>query len=309
MPNSVTSDKVLGTPGSALLDSVNSADNLADLVSLCPGPYRPRMQELVNRVYRAALKSNHARSYLATLERHKADGTLPPEIGGRVNTPAIQISKEYSATAACRELQSHIDKQVRNFKESLLLDAIKLKQEEIAHLQSLFREDNYDEETRTIAKEVCGTLCMDAGIILGPDRSVSDNDMPSWIQGDFIAFKQLRKFVCPRAIALAFMIVQQENVKKFKSLSLKQKIDHDVEMQDAPNQTQTVDALLSRRLEQFAKDHKLSKRSKHDVPALSRPSCLTDCHSQRQRTQVQETPTPTKSTKAGFEGQEVQGRR
>lgn len=265
MPNSITSTKALGTKGSALLDSVNSADNLGQLVSLCPALYRPRVQELVNLVYRAALKSNHARSYLATLERHKTNGTLPPEIGGRVNTPAIQISKEYSSTAACRELQSHLDEQVRIFKVGLLNDAINLKREEVAHLQSLFKEEKYIQEAKSIGEDVLGALCLDAGLKPSADGSFPEAAMPQWIREDAVAFKAIIQHICPKAVALAFMVVQQENLKKFKSLALKQKTDRDLEMQDAPSHTQTVDALLSRRLEQFAKEHKLSKKaSKRD---------------------------------------------
>lgn len=85
-------------------DAVASAPNLAELLELVPALYRPRMQDLVNKVYRAALKSNNTRSYLSTLEKHELEGDFPPEIGARVAPPALQISKEFSAAAEYRSL-------------------------------------------------------------------------------------------------------------------------------------------------------------------------------------------------------------
>jgi hypothetical protein len=87
-----------------------------ELVDLVPAPFRPRMQDLVNKVYRAALKLNHARSYLATLEKHRANGTFPPEINGRIHPLTIQISKEYTASTDYKASLAELNNSSRKHK-------------------------------------------------------------------------------------------------------------------------------------------------------------------------------------------------
>jgi hypothetical protein len=197
-----------------------------------------------------------------TLERHLVENTLPPEIGGRVHTPALQISKEFDATAEWKSQKQALEASTATFKMSLLKTAISIKRSEIAYLQSLFSPSHYTTETLTIFNEVLTELASDAKIIPADDGSFPQDSLPDWIRNDAEAFANLRDEFPKRAIAIAFVAVQSETAKKFKALSLKRKVDEDTEMQDSGSQNQTVDALVSRKIESLMKEYKIQTSSK-----------------------------------------------
>lgn len=262
MPNSVSSVRQVGWEGKDLQSSIARASTLGELLEMVPAIFRPRMQILVNKVYRAAMKSNHTRSYLMTLERHSIDNTFPPEIEGRIHSPAVQISKEYDASSEWRSFKQGMDTAILETKRALLNTVITVKKSEMAFLQNLFSEGAYSEETRAIYKEVVIDLSSDAGQTLDADGSVSIQSLPEWIRLDAQAFSQTRNLFPKRAVALAFITVQTENVRKMKALNLKRKADDDVEMQDISTQNQTVDALVSKKVEALLKEYKISQPSK-----------------------------------------------
>ncbi|KAF1980661.1 hypothetical protein K402DRAFT_426043 [Aulographum hederae CBS 113979] len=257
MPRSIQFTQDVGNqPG--FVKAVSTAPNLAELLDLVPAPYRPRMQDLVNKVYRAAIKSNHTRSYLATLEKHELDGDFPPEIGARIASPALQISKEYSAAAECRSLQSGMDSATLRHKKAMLTDAINIKRSEMTYLQTLFAEDSYKEDARVILTEVTATLVQDAGLTLqNQDGSSAEANWPTWIKEDYVRMKQHYTLFPSRAVALAFTQVSQEMSRKMRSLSLKKKTDDDVEMMDDTSRDDTVAKLVRREVEQLMKENKL----------------------------------------------------
>lgn len=254
MPNSITSVRVTGGSSNAVHNSVSVSSSLAELIELVPAPYRPRTQDLINKVYRSALKSNHVRTYLAKLEKFKIDGTYPPEIGGRVNPPSLQISKEYESSAGCREKMAEFDRTTRAHKDGLLKSAITLKKEELSYLQSLFSDQYYTQEFQAILIEVSRDLARDAGQQPGEDGSFSSEDFPPWSKNDYNTYKQCGVLFPQRAIALAYATVQRENVKHFRTLSLKRTTDEDIDMQDATSKTETVESLVSRKFEQLRKE-------------------------------------------------------
>lgn len=293
MPNSITSVRQVGTDAKSFVVSINRCDTLAELVDLVPAPFRPRMQELVNRVYRAALKSNHARSYLSTLEKHRSDGTFPPEIAGRIHPPTIQISKEYTASADCKSAMAQIDTSSRHHKVAMLEAAINLKAAEVSYLQSVFAETSYSEEVKLIYSDVANQLGTDAGLTPDAEGSFSIQSMPSWIQDDCQIFVNTRAMYPQRAIAIAYAAVQKEMSKKFKSLSLKKRTDEDVEMQDSSSKSETVQSLINQSLEQFKKELKLQKPGMTASLSNTEENCLTDTPRQRKGPKGQKKPNPT----------------
>jgi len=257
MPASISSTRVVGTDAKGYSATVNRCDTLAELVDLVPAPFRPRTQDLVNQIYKAAVKSNHARSYLATLERHKQDGTFPPEIGGRIHNPTLQISKEYTAAAECKASLAGLDTSTRAHKTAMLASAISLKNAEVSYLQGLFAETAYKSASQAIYTDVVEQLASDAALEAAPDGSIPEKEMPPWMADDCAIYKGAALLYPQRAIAIAYATVQRETSKKFKALSLKQRTDEDVEMQDATSKSETVQALITKNLEQFKKEFKL----------------------------------------------------
>lgn len=309
MPNSITSVRQVGTDAKSFVVSINRCDTLAELVDLVPAPFRPRMQELVNRVYRAALKSNHARSYLSTLEKHRSDGTFPPEIAGRIHPPTIQISKEYTASADCKSAMAQIDTSSRHHKVAMLEAAINLKAAEVSYLQSVFAETSYSEEVKLIYSDVANQLGTDAGLTPDAEGSFSIQSMPSWIQDDCQIFVNTRAMYPQRAIAIAYAAVQKEMSKKFKSLSLKKRTDEDVEMQDSSSKSETVQSLINQSLEQFKKELKLQKPGMTASLSNTEENCLTDTPRQRKGPKGQKSQTQQQSSTADSEGHQVRVRK
>lgn len=299
MPNSVTSVKVLPWQGSSELEkSVRQAGTLGELLDLVPAIFRPRTQILVNKVYKAAIKSNHARSYLSTLERHAREGTFPPEIGGRIHPPALQISKEYDASAEWRSHKSEIDSATLNFKKTLLATAITVKRSEVAFLQLSFSEKSYEDESSAIFKDVISDLGTDADIQSSEDGSFGIKNLPDWIKADAEAFGKIRTLFPKRAVALAFITVQSENTRKLKSLSLKRKADTDIEMQDVGSQNQTVDALVSRKVEALLKEFKIQKPSNLlSFSVFKKDQKLTNSSRQEEEIQSQSQTVPAEEVK------------
>jgi hypothetical protein len=299
---SVQSFRLVGTDAKSYSASVNRCDTLAELVDLVPAPFRPRMQDLVNQVYKAALKSNHARSYLSTLERHKQDGTFPPEIGGRIHPPTLQISKEYTATAQCKTSMASFDNATRKHKVAMLAAAIDTKQAEVTYLQSLFSETAYKPAAEAIYSDVVSNLASDAGLAAAADGSVPERGQPAWMADDCAVFKGAALLYPQRAIALAYAAVQRETSKKFKSLSLKQRTDEDVEMQDSTSKSETVQALVRKELEQFKKELKLQNPGMTSLPALQKTENITDIPRQRIWSKDQQSQTQESFRAADSEG-------
>jgi len=289
MPNSIISVRQIPNDGTAFSAAVNRCGSLSELLELVPAPFRPRMQDLVNRVYRAAIKSNHARSYLSTLERHSQDGTFPPEIEGRIHTPMVQISKEYMASSECKAQSAARDTATRSHKQVMLQSILDGKRTEVAYLQSLFTENNYADETQLIAHDVTTDLAADAGVPPLDDGNPNASALPAWAKLDTETFMKNRNMFPSRAVALAFAAVQQEMSKKFKSLALKQRTDEDVEMQDSGSKSETVDALVTRKVEQLLKEYKTSQ------PGNGKPRKGNKSKPKTKNTSTRQTQKVTKS--------------
>jgi hypothetical protein len=305
---SISSFRYINDGKDGLKTAINRCDTLGELVDLIPAPFRPRMQDLVNQVYKAALKSNHARSYLTTLETHNQDGTFPSEIQGRVHTPALQISKEYTAAAEYKMFLTELDASTRAHKKAMLTAAIKIKKAEVSHLQRLFAETTYKSTTATIYREVVTQLVEDAGISPNADGTVPKESFPQWFAEDSTKFEATRLMYPQRAVALAYVAVQRENSKKFKTLNLKHRTDEDVEMQDFASKTDTVQALIAKSLEQFKKELKIQNPGMPEPSPLQGRLCLTDTPRKRKEKPQGKSQTQL-STKADSEGQQVQGRK
>lgn len=255
MPRSIQLTQEVGGAGQ-FVKAVSAAPNLSELLELVPAPYRPQMQDLVYKVYRAAVKSNHTRSYLATLEKHEQDGDFPPEIGARIAAPALQISKEYSATAEYREAKAGLDQDALAQKKKALENAITVKKQEMAYLQSLFAEDKYKQDAWNVTLEVVKALVEDAGLqARAPDGSLAEATWPAWVKDDYLKMKQNYSLFPARAVALAFFQVSAEMSRKMRGLSLKKKADDDVEMLDDASRSDNVDAIVERKFQQLLKQH------------------------------------------------------
>lgn len=314
MPRSISSVRTVPADNKGLASAVSQCNSLGELLEMVPAPYRPRMQDLVNRVYRAAIKSNHARSYLASLEKHLTENTFPPEIEGRVHPPSLQISKEYSASAESKTFEAERLTKTRAYKKDMLNSAINLKRAEVTYLQSQFTETTYSAELDLIWSEVTTTLSSDASVALGADGKVSTTSLPDWIRADSAFFLQHKKLFPQRSIALAYGVVQQEMSKKFKSLSLKRKTDEDVDMLDAPSKTESVDALVHKKVEQLFREYKISKPGMHSThPAMQKLECTTDIPRKRKRSEDPKFQTQTQGEshllREDSKGQEKHGKR
>lgn len=301
MPPSISTFQVVdATEPGKYAQSISRASSLGELLDLIPAPFRPRMQIVVNQVYKAAIKSNHARSYLMTLERHQVEGTFPPEIGGRVHTPALQISKEYDASSDWRSYKQQMDTSTTEFKTKLLITAILIKKSEVAYLQSMFAKNKYESDTGAIYTEIIAELASDAGIVASEDNTIAVKSLPDWVRHDAETYLTTKNMFPQRAIALAFTTVQQETAKKFKSLSLKRKVDVDVEMQDVSSQSQTVDALVNKKMEQLVKEYNLSKPSTAlSSEKIIRDKTLTQPFSRQEETNSQTVKEAKEQTQKG----------
>ena len=309
MPNSsILFTQEVGAQGQ-FANAVATAPNLAELLELVPAPYRPRMSDLVNKVYRAAIKSNHTRSYLVTLQKHEQDGDFPPEIGARIAAPALQISKEYSATAEYKSAKAELDNTALAQKKSALEAAIELKKSELAHLQSLFSEKSYEDEAKVVVGAVITELLSDSGhTVKNPDGSSAQASWPDWIKIDYERVNNNRKKFPARAISLAFMQVSQETSRKMRGLSLKKETDDkmDVDDDDGSSRQDTVDAIIERKLEAFKKELKLQNVG---TPSPARSGLSDTCanplpRKEREREEPKlflQTQAPTKAPLQGRE--------
>ena len=309
MPNSITSIRAVGSDSKGFIASINRSDTLAELVDLVPAPFRPRMQDLVNKVYRAALKSNHARSYLATLEKHRADGTFPPEINGRIHPPTIQISKEYTASADCKSSLADLDNASRQHKQAMLKAVLSMKTAEVSYLQGLFTETVYANEAKLIYTDVASQLAADAGLATDAEGNVPIGNMPPWLKDDCQIFFNTYAMYPQRAIAIAYAAVQREMSKKFKSLDLKRRTDEDVEMQDSTSKSDTVQSLINQSLEQFKKELKLQNPGMPVILSYQEEDCLADTPRQRKGPKGQESQTQFTPQPADSEGHQVRSRK
>lgn len=261
MPGSISSVRLVGT-GDRTADSINTANTLGELVDLIPAPFRPRTEQVVNKAYRAAIKANHVRTYLSTLEKHKLDGTYPSEIGGRILIPAIQISKEYEATADCKKLSAGLASKAEAHRKESLTSVISWKKAELAYLQSSFAETSYKADMEAVLKEVTRDISSDAGVAPKQDGSISEKDLPSWVIADHKVFKSNHLLYPARAVALAFTVVSRETAKRFKALTLKRDADGDLEMQDAKERSETVQSLIEKSMDRFRKEFKIANLAK-----------------------------------------------
>jgi flagellar motor protein MotB len=308
MPNSsILFTQEVGASGQ-FTNAVATAPNLAELLDLVPAPYRPRMSDLVNKVYRAAIKSNHTRSYLVTLQKHEQEGDFPPEIGARIAAPALQISKEYSATAEYKSTKAELDNHALAQKKVALEAAIELKKNELAHLQSLFAEKSYEDEAKNVVGVVLSELLSDAGLsVKNPDGSSAQSSWPEWIRIDYERVNKNRKGFPARAISLAFMQVSQETSRKMRGLSLKKETDDKMDVDDDGDSSRqdTVDAIIERKLEAFKKELKLQNVG---TPLPAR-SGLRDTNAdplpRKEREREDSKLFLQKPTKASLQGQEA----
>jgi hypothetical protein len=297
MVGSIVSTIERANPAS-VAGNIARCDSIGELLDLVPAPYRPSMQDLVNGLYRAAIKANNARSYLANLEKHKQQSTFPTEIDGRVHSPSIQISKEFNSSAEWRTLQKKMDDSILAAKKELLTQAIAIKQQELAHLQSLFAEREYVHKVSGITGEVHGTLLADAGVRPAQDGTFSQKDVPEWIAADHAVMKTMGKAICSRTIALAYAVVSRETAKKMRGLTLKTSSDGDVEMMDSNQRLENVDKLVTRKVEQLLREFKNSNNGT-SLPSLcyqlakdvADPNC-------RKEAEGEEVPQPEPKLKA-----------
>jgi len=310
MPPSITSVRQITNDAKGFSAAVNQCDSLSELLELVPAPFRPRTQDLVNRVYKAAVKSNNARSYLSTLEKHMLDGTFPPEIGGRVNIPMVQTSKEYMATAEFKQQATARDHQTRTHKIAMLTSVIASKQTEITYLQSLFSEQAYARDLDAIETDVITSLSSDAVIQPLADGKPDISALPSWIKLDADKFRNTKAMYPQRAIALAYATVQREMSKKFKSLTLKKRTDEDEDMLDAPSKSETVDALVTRKVEQLMKEYKKSTPGmNHSPPDYQETEFITDTPRQRKGSKDSKAQPKEKFETADSEGHQSRRRK
>ncbi|KAI7772861.1 hypothetical protein LA080_016316 [Diaporthe eres] len=236
---------------------VKSAKNLGELCSLVPAPYSPRMGEVINTVYSAAVKANHVRSYIVGLEKHKVDHTFPPEIEGRVGAPVLQISKEYLATAPGKAVQVNLDTWAKARKSEVLDIALLAKKAELGHLQTLTSDDSYAAEVADIIREVTRDLILDSGGSLKQDGTFDHKTVPEFLMEDFNKMQKHGRLFPARALAIAHMTIQREMTSKMKALSLKRDGDGDVQMQDNSTSKDSVAMLIRREVERLQKENKL----------------------------------------------------
>ena len=299
MPNSVTSTKNVPNTGAALGAVIARSANLGELLGHVPAPYHARTTALVNTVYRASVKFNHVRSYLSTLEKHKVQDTFPPEIGGRILDPTLQVSKEYAASSQWASRKAQIDKATVDARRAALDLAIAAKQEEASILQELMSESSWKTSAQCIFDEVSAELTDSAGVPRTTDGSVDFNNLPDWIKLDATVYSNYKDTFCQRALALAFARVQEENASKMKSLSLKRKTDQDIEMQDIGAQRQTVSQLVAKEVERALREQKPSQNSTAPTPSQDKSSSANYSRRKRRKTQDLSPSQPVQ----GLEGQ------
>lgn len=194
---------------------------MPDLISSVPGPYAPRMSDLLTRVYKICLKANHVRSHLTALEKYKESSDLPSEIRGRIRIPIIQLSKEFSETCECQNLQNTLDQSLRNFQAQMLDFFIATKQSELRFLHTLGSEAVYLEQAESILHEVTRDICLSQGIAININGSVDTSHLPSFLEEDYHEFKSYMKLYHSKATSLACISISKDAAAKAKAGALK----------------------------------------------------------------------------------------
>jgi len=290
---------------------IQQASTLGELLSLVPSPYLPRMTEVVNKVYKCAVKANHVRSYLVSLEKHKQDSTFPSEIGGRIQTPVFQISKEYEATAEWKTSKESLEAATRVSQKAALDSAILLKKAELAYLQKVTREDSLATETSVILKEVTQDLLSDAGVALATDGTIVVAKIPKFLQRDYEHFTNNKDLYTSRALAIAFMVVQRESVSKMRALTLKKDADGDIRMDDV-KKDQTVASLVQSEIQRLVKAGQIPSAQKpRESPFAKAYVALPDANSASEKIKWsgdQKYPTQTQSQGPNPSETESQGK-
>jgi hypothetical protein len=301
-------------------NDIRSANTLGELCALIPGPYAPQGSRVVNKVYAAAVKANHVRSYLASLERHKTEETFPNEIQGRLRPPVLQISKEYSATAPGKAHSRWFEVKVKEYHAAALEQAISIKRDELTHLQSLITEASYKDEMTGILNSVTGELCADSGITLEGDGSFDVTKVPEFLKPDFRKMQSCLTIFPARALAIAHIQIQREVTSRMKSLTLKAVADKDAVMDDAPSTEElgklSVAELVSAEIKRLRSRGEIAAPASGPGASLSpsrkRRITETDLSSEksrqtRRRSETQ--PEPQEKAELRAEGQEQRRRK
>jgi hypothetical protein len=299
-------------------NDIRSANTLGELCALLPGPYAPQGARVVNKVYAAAVKANHVRSYLASLERHRTEETFPNEIQGRLRPPVLQISKEYAATAAGKIHQTWFEKKVPELQRAALDQAIVIKQAELEHLQSLITTSSYKEEMQGILNQVTRELCADSGVALEEDDSIDTTKIPEFLKHDYKKMQDSLTLFPARALAIAHISIQREMTSKMKALTLKSKGDKDVVMTDDPGEIGklSVAELVQQEIKRLRSKGEFASPASGPGPSFpslrKRRTTETDLISEETRqcrTRSETQPIPQEKIPRRAEGQEQRRRK
>ncbi|KIJ05252.1 hypothetical protein PAXINDRAFT_21471 [Paxillus involutus ATCC 200175] len=109
-------------------------------MGLVPNDYREALRPDMRALSDLASKRVSVENGLLRLKRHKAQGTLPPQLAG-LHNPVWQVTKEFSDAAA--EYLQELSEKFDVYRFGALTDAITLKEKEVETLSGLLAAENY----------------------------------------------------------------------------------------------------------------------------------------------------------------------
>ncbi|KIJ05715.1 hypothetical protein PAXINDRAFT_158954 [Paxillus involutus ATCC 200175] len=122
------------------LATLSLTSSFGEVMGLVPNDYREALRPEMRALSDLATKRVSVENGLAKLKRHKAAGTLPPQLAG-LHIPVWQVTKEFSNAA-----HDHLDEMKEAFEKyraDALSAAIVLKETEVEHLGGFLSGEIY----------------------------------------------------------------------------------------------------------------------------------------------------------------------
>lgn len=238
---SIQSFKKIGTAqkddGTNILPEVAS---LPELVQYVPVTFRPACGQVLQEVYRVAVKASHVQTTLATLNRHSTEGSFPASILGAIKDPKIQFSKEFRVTAEGSTVEMACVQAIDTARTTVLGASLDAKKAELTHLQTLLAFDS--RRWVTVCSKVMDDFASTTGatVEILSDGSRSYKNMPIHVIEEEILIRKQGRQVHMKAVGLAYTASQREVVSRMAKLSLKKNVDTEMTGIDASKSTAQI---------------------------------------------------------------------
>ncbi|KXX75060.1 hypothetical protein MMYC01_204502 [Madurella mycetomatis] len=236
MPQSVVSV----ARDSAIDTYLSNASSMTELIDLIPATYRAALSRILRGHFAMSQKISNCQQILATLNRHKSDGTFPQTVLAAIKQPNIQYSKEFMGGAGQKTAQEEIESNIKAVRTNLLDALVRHKTAELNVLQShmSFDGDEWKAQCTRVAKNMADVLGQAA-----PEGSENPfaSGMNKTSVREWERVHNNGRAWYARAVSLAYVAIEKTVARKMTKLSLKDKAD--TEMKDASDEQPTASVI------------------------------------------------------------------